>query len=134
MLDLWFSYIDRTLVKVAEKSRHSTEQSTNLKPAKRKSEPFQMEPVVKSKEKVQVNFTWAFNAKKKTDAHLLVDWDNRSKFPTPKVVRKATADLITKFMQRYITNCEVPRKLGCVYTQNKELKRSHFRDENQNFF
>ena len=29
-------------------------------------------------------------------------------------------------MQRHITSCEVPWKLGCDYGQNSELKRSHF--------
>ena len=68
-----------------------------------------MEPVVKSK--VRINFTWAFTAKIKTDAHILVDLDKRLKFPTPKVVKKATADLITLRKNTYCIYAKIHNKL-----------------------
>ena len=54
-----------------------------------------MKAVVKPNEEVQLDFGDELNK----DAYILVAIDTWSKFPTPKVVSKTTADVSLKFMQ-----------------------------------
>ena len=72
---------------MAEKTRNCTEQGRNLKPALRKSESIQMEPVVKPNEKIKVNFAGTLPDKLKTDVYISVAVDKWTFFPMAKVVK-----------------------------------------------
>ena len=72
-----------------------------------------MEPVVELNKEVQLDFAGPLPDELNRDAYSLVAIDKWSKFPTAKVVSNTTADIAIKFMQRYISNNGVPRKLRC---------------------
>ena len=57
------------------------------------------------------------------DAYILYTIDKWSKFPTAKVVTNTTADIAIKFMQRYISNNGVPRKIRCGHAQTFRAKK-----------
>ena len=72
-----------------------------------------MEPVVESNEEVQLDFAGPVPDELNRDAYILVAIDKWSKFPTAKVVKNTAADIAMTFMQRYISNNGVPRKIRC---------------------
>ena len=57
------------------------------------------------------------------DAYILYTIDKWSKFPTAKVVTNTTADIAIKFMQRYISNNGVLRKIRCGNAQTFRAKK-----------
>ena len=71
-----------------------------------------MEPVVEPNEEVQLVFAGPLPNELNRDAYILVAIDKWSKFVT-----KTTADIAIKFMQRYIPNNGVPRRLRCDQAQ-----------------
>ena len=76
-----------------------------------------MEPVVEPNEEVQLDFVGPLQEEFNRDAYILVAIDKWSKFPIAKVVTNTTADIANKFMQRYISNNKVPRRLRCDQAQ-----------------
>ena len=128
MLDLsnhaWFPHIHRAIVQMAQNWKHCTEQVTNLKPIIGKKHSFQMELVVEPDEEVQLDFAGPLPDELNRDAYILVAIDKWSKFPTAKVVTNTTADIAMKFMQRYISNNGVPRRLR--YDQAQTLRAKKF--------
>ena len=115
MLDLcqhvWFPHIHRTIVHMAQNCKQCMEQRKNLKPILGKKHSFLMEPVVEPNEEVQLDFAGSLPDEINKDAYIVVAIDKWSKFPTAKVVSNTTADIAIKFMQRYISNNGVPRRL-----------------------
>ena len=88
-----------------------------------------MEPVVEPNEEVQLDFAGPLPDELNRDAYILVAIDKWSKFPTAKVVSNTTADIAATiyFMQRYISNNSVPRRLRCNQAQTfREKKFSIF--------
>ena len=84
---------------------------------------FQMEPVVEPNEEVQLDFAGPLPDELNRYAYILVAIDKWSKFPTAKVVSNTTADIAIKFMQRYISNNGVPRRLRCDQAQTFRAKK-----------
>ena len=127
MLDLcqniWFQHIHRTIVQMAQRGRECTQQGKNLKPIIGQQHSFQMEPIVEPNEEVQLDFAGPLPDQLNKDAYLLVAVDKCSKFPTAKVVSNTTADVALKFMQRYISNNGVPRRLRCDQAQMFRAKK-----------
>ena len=101
MLDLWqniwFPHIHRTIVQMAQECRQCT-QGKNLKPIVGKQHSFQMQPVVKPNEEVQLDFAGPLPDELNKDAYILAAVDKWSKFPTAKVVSNTTADVALKFI------------------------------------
>ena len=121
MLDLsnhvWFPHMHRAIVQMAQNCKHCTEEVKNLKPIIGKKHSFQMEPVVEPNEEVQLDFAGPLPDELNKEAYILVAIDKWSKFPTAKVVTNTTADIAIKFMQRYISNNGVPRRIRCDQAQ-----------------
>ena len=82
-----------------------------------------MEPVVEPNEEVQLDFAGPLPDEINREAYILVAVDKCSKFPTAKVVSNTTADIAIKFMQRYISNNGVPRRLRCDQAQTFRAKK-----------
>ena len=84
-----------------------------------------MKPVVEPIEEVQLDFAGPLPDELNKDAYILVSIDKWSKFPTSKVVSNTTADIAIKFMQRYISNNGVPRrlKIKCDQAQTFRAKK-----------
>ena len=101
---------------MAQNCKHCTEQGKNLK-------PIGMEPVVEPNEEVQLDFAGPLSDELNRDAYILAAMDKWSKFPTAKVVSNTTADIAIQFMQRYISNNGVPRRLGCDQAQTFRAKK-----------
>ena len=120
---VWFLHIHRSIVQMAQNCKHCTEQGKNLKPILGKKISFQMEPLVEPNEEVQLDFARPLPDELNRDAYLLVAIDKWSKFPTAKVVSNTTADIAIKFMQRYISNIGVPRRLKCDQAQTFRTKK-----------
>ena len=76
-----------------------------------------MEPVVEPNEEVQLDFAGTLPDELNKEANTLVAIDKWSKFSTAKVVTNTTADIAIKFMQRYISNNGVPRRIRCDQAQ-----------------
>ena len=76
-----------------------------------------MERVVEPGEELQLDFAGPLPGDLNKDAYILVAMDKWSKLPTAKVVSNTAADVALKFMQRYISNNGVPRKLRCDEAQ-----------------
>ena len=74
---------------------------------------FQLEPVVKPKEEVQIDSAGSLQDELHKDAYNLVAIDKWPKFPTAKVVANTKADIAIQFIERYISNNGVPRKIRC---------------------
>ena len=112
MLDLseniWFPHIHRTIVQITR--RQCTEQGKTLEEVIKKSQSFQMEPVVEPNEEVRLDFARPLPDELNKDAYSLVAVDKWSKLPAPKVDSNTTADIPFKFMRRYISNNGVARK------------------------
>ena len=90
-----------------------------------------MEPVVEPNEEVQLDFAGPLPDELNRDAYILVANDKWSKFSTAKVVSNTTADIAIKFMQRYISNNGVPRRLRCDQAQTFRAKKfQHFCNSN----
>ena len=81
-----------------------------------------MEPVVEPNEEAQLDLTEPIPDELNKDEYILVAVGEWSKFPTAKVVSNTTADVARKFMQRYISNNGVPRRLGCDQAQTFRAK------------
>ena len=82
-----------------------------------------MEPVVEPNEEVQLDFAGPLQDELNRDAYILVAIDKWSKFSTAKVVSNTTADIAIKFMQRYISNNGVPRRIRCDQAQTFRAKK-----------
>ena len=108
---------------MALRCRERTQQDKNLKRIIGKQHSFQMEPVVEPNEEVQLDFAGPLPDELNRDAYILVAVDKWSKFPTAKVVSNTTVDVALKFMQRYISNNEVPRRLKCDQAQTIRAKK-----------
>ena len=85
-----------------------------------------MESVVEPNEEVQLEFAGPLPDELNRDAYILLAIDKWSKFPTAKVVSNTTADIAIKFMQRYISNNGVPRRLRCDQAQTFRAENSKF--------
>ena len=85
-----------------------------------------MAPVKEPNEEVQLNFAGPLPDELNKDAYIVVAIDKWSKFPTAKVVSNTTADIAIKFMQRYISNNGVPRRLRCDQAQTFRAKKIQF--------
>ena len=107
---------------MAQNCKHCTEQAKNLKPILGKKISFQMEPVVEPIEEVQLDFAVPLPDELNRDAYFLVAIDKWSKFPSTKIVSNTTANIAIKFMQRYISNNRVPRRLNCYQAQTFRAK------------
>ena len=82
-----------------------------------------MEPVVENNEEVQLDFVGPLPDEINRVAYISVAIDKWSKFPTAKVITTTTADIAINFMQRYISNNGVPRRLRCVQAQKFRGKK-----------
>ena len=82
-----------------------------------------MEPVVEFNGEVRLDFAGHLRDELKKDAYTLLAIDKWSKFPTAKVVSSTTADVVIKFMQKYISNNGVPRRLRCDQAQSFRAKK-----------
>ena len=120
---VWFPHILRTIVHMAQNCKNCTEQGKNLKPIIGKKHSFLMEPVVEPNEEVQLDFAEPLPDKLNRKAYFLVAVDKWTKFPTAKVISNTTADIAIKFMQRYISNNGVPRRLRCDQAQTFRAKK-----------
>ena len=127
MLDLiqnfWFPHIHRSIVQMAQNCKQCTEQGKNLKPILGKTFSFQMKPLVEPNEEVQLNFAGPLLDELNRDANFLVAKDKWSQFPIAKEVSNTTADIAIKFMQRYISNNGVPRRMKCDQAQTFRAKK-----------
>ena len=85
-----------------------------------------MEPVVEPNEEVQLDFRGPLPDELNRDAYILVAMDKGSKFTAAKVVSNTTADIAIKFMQRYVSNNGVPRKLRCDQAQTFRAEKFQF--------
>ena len=83
-----------------------------------------MELVVEPNEEVKLDFEGPLPDELNRDAYILDAKDKWSKFPTAKVVTNTTADIAIKFMQRYISNNGVPRRLRCDQAQTFRAKKN----------
>ena len=110
---------------MAQKCRHCTKQGKNLNTILGKEQSFQMEPVVEPNEEVQIDFAGPLPDELSRDAYILVAIDKWSKFPTAKIVSNTTVDIAIDFMQRYIFNNWVPRRLRCDQAQTFRAKKFH---------
>ena len=119
---VWFSHILHSIVQMAQICRHCTEQGKNLKPILGKQHSFQMEPVFEPNESVQLHFTEPLLDELNQDAYFFVAIDKWSKLPSAKIISNTTADITIIFMQRYISNNEVPRRLRCDQSQKFRAK------------
>ena len=83
-----------------------------------------MELVVEPNEEVQLDFAGPLPDELNRNAYILVAIDKWSKFPTAKVVSNTTTDIAATiyFMQRYISNNSVPRRLRCNQAQTFRAK------------
>ena len=111
---------------MAQNCTHCTEQGKNLKPIIGKKHSLQMEPVVDPNEEVKLDFAGPLPDELNRDAYILVALDNWSKVPAAKVIRNTTADVAIKFMQRYISNNGVPRRLRCDQARTFRAKKFPF--------
>ena len=84
-----------------------------------------MEPVNEPNEEFQLDFAGPLPYELNRDAYILVAIDKWSKIPTAKFVSNATADIAIKFMQRYISNNRVPKRLRCDQAQTFRAKKLH---------
>ena len=108
---------------MAQNCKHCTEHGKNLKPILGKKKPsFPIEPVVEPNEDVQSDFPGPLPDKLNREAYILFAIDKWSNFPTAKNVTNTTADVAFKFMQRYISNNSIPRRLWCDQTQKLRAK------------
>ena len=82
-----------------------------------------MEPVVEPNEEVQLDFAGPLPDELNRDAYILVAIDKWSNFPTAKVVTSTTADIAIEFIQRYISNNEIPQKMRCDQAQTFRAKK-----------
>ena len=127
MLDLshhvWFPHIHRSIMQMAQNCKHCTKQGKNLKHIIGKKHSFLMESVVEPNEEVQLDFVGPLPDELSRDAYILVAIDKWSKFPTAKVLTNTTVDIAIKFMQRYISNNGVPRRLRCDQAQTFRAKK-----------
>ena len=73
--------------------------------------------MVEPNEAVQLDYAGPLPDELNKEAYILVAVDKWSKFPTAKVVSNTTADIAIKFIQRYISNSGVPRRLRCDQAQ-----------------
>ena len=89
-----------------------------------KKHSFQKEPVVEPNEEVQLDFAGPLPDEITRDAYILVAKDKWSKFPAAKVVTDTTADVAIKFMQSYISNNGVPRRLRCHQAQTFRARKN----------
>ena len=108
---------------MAQNCKQCTEQGKSLKPILGKISSFQMEPVVEPNEEVQLDLAGPLPDELNRDAYILVAIDKWLKLPTAKVVSNTTADIAIKFMQRYIYNNGVPRRLRCDQAQTFRAKQ-----------
>ena len=69
---------------MAQRCRECTQQGKNLKPIIGKQHSFQMEPLVKPNDKVQLGFAGPLSDEVNKDAYILVSVEKRSPFPTAK--------------------------------------------------
>ena len=103
-----------------------------MKPARGKQFSFQMDLVVEHvvgpvvEPRGTVRFCRTPRGRIRKDANILVAIDMWSKLPMAKVVSNTTADVALKFIQRYISNNGVPRKLRCEHGQTFRAKKFHF--------
>ena len=111
---------------MAQNCTHCTEQGKNLKPIIGKKHSLQMEPVVDPNEEVKLDFAGPLPDELNRDAYILVAIDNWSKVPAAKVIRNTTADVAIKFMQSYISNNGVPRRLRCDQARTFRAKKFPF--------
>ena len=82
-----------------------------------------MEAVVEPNEEFQLDFAGPLPDELNRDAFILVAIDKWSKIPTANVVSNATADIAIKFMQRYISNNGVSKRLRCDQAQTFRAKK-----------
>ena len=82
-----------------------------------------MDLVVEPNEEVQLDFVGPLPDELNKDAYILVAIDKWSKLLTVKFVSNTTADIVIKFMQRYILNNGVPHRLKCDQTQTIRAKK-----------
>ena len=80
-----------------------------------------MEPAVEPNEEVQLDFAGSLPDELNKDAYIVVAIEQRS-----KVVLNTTADLAIKFMQGYISNNGVPRRLRWYRAQTFRVKKLQF--------
>ena len=74
-------------------------------------------------EEKQLDFAGPLPDESNKDAYILVAIDKWSKFPEAKLVLNTTADVAIKFMQRYISNNGVARRLRCDQAQTFRAKK-----------
>ena len=109
--DTWFPHIHRGIVAMGQICKQCWEQSKNFKAVIGKKHCSELEKVLKPNEEVKLDFAGLMPDELNIDAYILVAIDRFSKYPTKKVVIHTTADTAIKFIQRYIMNNGVPRRI-----------------------
>ena len=108
---LWWPFIKQDLITKSKTCRPCTEFGKNLKNFIQKCDWTPLPPCSEPKKEIQLDFGGPIFDGQGTEVYFLACIDRFSKFPTLKLASNANGSYIEKFLNRFITQHGVPRKI-----------------------
>ena len=120
--DVWYPYMYRSLAAKATYCQQCTEAGKNLKSLLPKRDMGKVPEPREPNECIQLDFWGPINYLNESKKYVLVATDRFSRWPSAMVTTTNTSDKVLKFLDKYITQHGVPRKIhvdqGSCFTSN----------------
>ena len=109
--DVWYPYMYRSLAAKATYCQQCTEAGKNLKSLLPKGDMGKVPEPREPNECIQLDFWGPINYLNESKKYVLVATDRFSRWPSAMVTTSNTSDKVLKFLDKYITQHGVPRKI-----------------------
>ena len=121
--DVWYPYMYRSLAAKATYFQQCTDAGKNLKTLLPKGDVGKVPKPREPNECIQLDFWGPISYLNESKKYVLVATDRFLRWPSAMVTTTNTSDKILKFLDKYITQHGVPRKIhvdqGSCFTSNK---------------
>ena len=116
--DVWYPYMYRSLAAKAMYSQQCTDAGKNLKTLSPKGDVGKVPEPREPNECIHLDFWGPISYLNESKKYVLIATDRFSRWPSAMVTITKTSDKVLKFLDKYITQHEVPRKIHVLHLIN----------------
>ena len=109
--DVWFPYLHRSLVAAADGCKECTDAGKSLKPLCAKGDIGKVYEPREPNECLQLDFWGPIRYLNESSKYILVAFDRFSRWPSAMICGNSKSDKVLKFIEQYISQHGVPRKI-----------------------
>ena len=123
IIDIWWPKIHRDITLLTKTCPECRAAGKSIKPMLNQKQFGKLRTPKEVNEEIAIDFAGPFKIAKSSKKYLIVSIDGKTGWPDAKFMRAPTTNKVIEFLERYIADNGIPRKIrtdpGTVFTKNK---------------